>query len=305
MRVLVTGAAGFIGCHVVRSLLRRGDEVLALVRPTGSLARLADVAGQVRVVRAELDGRGSVSAVLHELRPEGCVHLAWYAVPGQYLHAAAENLASLEATLDLVRQLPGAGCRRFVGAGTCIELDTDAGYLTASTPPRPRTVYAAAKHAAHVLAEQLCRRSPMGFAWLRVFYQYGPFEDGRRLVPHVIRSLLRGERVELTSGEQVRDYLHVADVAEAFACVLHGAAAGGLNLGGGQPVPVRHLVQVLGDLLGRRELLAFGARPLPADEPPFLCADPGPLKATGWRPRFDLEGGLRDTLDWWRQAAPS
>jgi nucleoside-diphosphate-sugar epimerase len=302
MRVLVTGAAGFIGSHVVRSLLRRGDEVLALLRPGTEPTRLADVKDRIRLVAADLDAPDSVTRAVAETRPEGCIHLAWYAVPGKYLHAEAENLACLQATLNLVQQLRETGCRQFVGAGTCIELDTDAGYLTRSTPPKPRTVYAAAKHATQVLAAQLCQGSPLRFAWLRVFYLYGPGENRQRLVPYVIRSLEGGERVELTAGEQVRDYLHVADVAEAFARVLHTDASGPLNLGGGQPVTVKALVQTLGRLLGRTDLLRFGARPTPPDEPPFICADPEPLKATGWRPQFDLESGLRDTLAWWQGA---
>src|SRR5262249_54519504 len=153
-----------IGSHVVRGLLRRGDEVVALVRRGSEPARLAEIKGRVRVVIGDLDGPESVARLVAEARPEGCVHLAWYAVPGRYLHAVAENLACVQATLALVRQLIDAGCRRFVGAGTCIELDTDTGYLTSSTPPRPRTIYAAAKHATEVLAAQLCRESPMSFA---------------------------------------------------------------------------------------------------------------------------------------------
>jgi nucleoside-diphosphate-sugar epimerase len=300
MRVLVTGAGGFIGSHVVRALLRRGDEVLALLRPGAEPPRLADVRNRVQVVTADLDAADTVTHAVATARPEGCIHLAWYAVPGKYLHATAENLACVQATLGLVRQLIESGCRHFVGAGTCIELDTDAGYLSLSTPPKPRTIYAASKHATQVLAGQLCQGTAMRFAWLRVFYLYGPGEDGRRLVPSVVRSLSCGERVALTAGEQVRDYLHVADVAEAFACVLHGEAVGPINLGGGQPVTVKHLVRTLADLMGRRDLLAFGARPTLADEPPFICADPTPLRATGWRRQFDLEGGLRDTLAWWQ-----
>src|SRR5262245_61736348 len=141
----------------------------------------------------------------------------------------------------------------------------------------------------------------MSFAWLRVCYLYGPFEDDRRLVPYVTRSLLRSRRVELDSCEPVRDYLHVSDVGEAFAHALHSDAEGGINLGSGRPVTVKTLVQTLGALAGRPDLLAFGARPELAGEPPFLCADPSGLKALGWRPRFDLEDGLRATLDWWRE----
>src|SRR5262245_6234932 len=111
MRVLVTGAGGFIGSQVVRSLLRRGDEVVALLRRGAEPARLADVRDRLRVVTADLDAPEAVGRALAEARPEGCAHLAWYAVPGKYLHAQAENLACVQATLGLVRQLIAVGCR--------------------------------------------------------------------------------------------------------------------------------------------------------------------------------------------------
>ena len=91
-------------------------------------------------------------------------------------------------------------------------------------------------------------------------------------MPHVARSLLRGRRVELDACDPVRDYLHVGDVAEAFAHLLHSGAEGAFHVGGGRPVTVRHLVETLGGLAGRPDLLAFERPAGSPGEPPFLCA---------------------------------
>ncbi|TMQ68384.1 MAG: NAD-dependent epimerase/dehydratase family protein, partial [Candidatus Eisenbacteria bacterium] len=131
----------------------------------------------------------------------------------------------------------------------------------------------------------------------RPFYQYGPFEDGRRLVPYVIDTLLRGEEAGITRGLQVRDFLHVADVGSAIAAAATSHLEGPVNIGSGQPVTVREIVATIAAILGSSERVKFGARPDSPTDPPFICANTRKLvEGTGWEPRFDLRSGLEDTI---------
>ncbi len=201
MRILVTGASGFVGSHVVRKLVADGHEVTALARPASSFWRLEDLDGTFRVVRWDTSQADGVRSSLGDWKPEACVHLAWYAVPGEYLHST-ENTASLVLSLRLLEELAAAGCGRVVMTGTCFEYDTDAGYLREDGPKRPATIYAAAKLAAGQVGTLMAAKLGIGFAWARLFYLYGPFEDERRLVPAVIRALLAGREFPATSGTQ-------------------------------------------------------------------------------------------------------
>src|SRR5205814_531792 len=126
--------------------------------------------------------------------------------------------------------------------------------LTESTPIRPRTRYAAAKHALHVLLDSQSSKGAFSVAWLRLFYLYGPHEHAARLVPTVIRALLDGHAVPVTSGTQVRDFLHVEDVAEAFWAALRSDVTGALNVGSGRAVTVREVVETIGRITGRPKL---------------------------------------------------
>src|SRR2546421_712262 len=198
MRILVTGAAGFIGSHVARALLRSGHEVIALVRPTTPLERLADIADRLTVVRASLEDEGLVEA-LRRVQPEGCIHLAWYAQPGKYLEAP-ENVACLSASLRLLETLAASKCRHVVMAGTCAEYDTELGYLREDGPTAPRTIYAASKLALSLVAAARATQLGIGFAWARLLYLYGPEGDPRTRGPAQLRrhSLPRlGSRVHL------------------------------------------------------------------------------------------------------------
>ena len=137
-RVLLTGANGFIGAHVARALVGQGHEVHALVR------RPPVVSGLV-ISEGDLTDSDAVRAAVTRARPDVCVHLAWYAAPGKYLHAV-ENLALVEATLDLARRLADAGCTRLVGAGTCFEYDTRGTEpLSETSRTAPGSLYAASK----------------------------------------------------------------------------------------------------------------------------------------------------------------
>ena len=118
MRVLLTGATGFIGSHTARALIERGHDVHALVREGAGLHRIADVLDHLTIVDADLHDEVAMGAAVQSIAPEGVVHAAWYVEPGRYLHAVPENLAALEASVRLIRLLESVGCERIVVAGT-------------------------------------------------------------------------------------------------------------------------------------------------------------------------------------------
>jgi nucleoside-diphosphate-sugar epimerase len=300
MRVLLTGASGFIGSHVARVLVRQGCDVHALVRREGDSWRIADLLDSLHLVRGDLLALDRLDPPLEEVAPEVCLHFAWYAVPGKYL-TALENLDMLEASLRLTTRLTRVGCKRLVVAGTCFEYDTDFGYLAESTPTRPKSLYAACKLALHLAVSHLAHVTGLRTVWPRLFYQFGPLEDERRLVPSVILSLLRNCRFRTTSGEQIRDYLYVEDVAEALWAVTESKVEGPVNIGSGSPVAIRDIVRKIGEALGRPNLLDFETQ---ARDPAFICADNRLLRdRTGWAPRYTLDEGLNRTIEWWRGRA--
>jgi nucleoside-diphosphate-sugar epimerase len=305
MRVLVTGAGGFIGAHVTKALVRGGHDVCALERPEASAARLADCAAPLRLVRADLRDTQTVEKILRDVRPECAIHLAWYAVAGKYW-TAPENLDCVSMTIALAQALARVGCGRLVGVGSCAEYDWDYGFLSeARTPLHPRTLYGACKNATRILLEAFCERESIRFAWARLFYLYGPTEDPARLVPSVALALLRGETARCTEGTQVRDFLHVDDVAAAIGAVALSDCRGAVNIGSGEPTSVRTIIELIGQALGRADRIAYGAIPRNPDDPPMVVADIRRLRdEVGWRPSVPLREGLARVVAWWRENSP-
>lgn len=163
-----------------------------------------------------------------------------------------------------------AGVRRFVGVGTCAEYDLSQGMLRTDTPLNPDTLYAACKASVFQILRQLLPAAGIQFAWCRVFYLYGEGEDPRRLVPYLRQKLCAGEPAELTSGNQIRDFLDVRDVGVMIVEAALSDRQGAINICSGIPITVRQLAERIADEYGRRDLLHFGARPDNLFDPPCI-----------------------------------
>jgi nucleoside-diphosphate-sugar epimerase len=297
-RALVTGATGFVGRHALRPLAERGFEVHA-VTSREPPAELQDLAVWHH---ADLLEPASAGDVVEAARPTHLLHLAWYAEHREYW-TSLENVRWVEATLRLLRHFAAAGGERAVVAGTCAEYDWSRPPLSeADSPLLPATLYGAAKHGLHVVADGLAARAGFELAWGRIFFLYGPGEDPRRLVASVARALARGERAPASHGRQLRDFLHVEDVADAFAALVAAGVTGAVNVAAGTSVSIREIVELLGEIAGRPELVELGALPASPGDPDDLSADVRRLRAeVAWRPRRSLEDGLRETFEWWRE----
>jgi nucleoside-diphosphate-sugar epimerase len=286
MRVLVTGAAGFIGSHVVRALVEQGDDVTAISRP-GRDSGLPPTVTEIHIDLADAD----LGRLVREVGPDASIHLAWHVDPATYLHAVKENLGALEASVRLLSALNEGGCRRLVLAGTCLEPGN-----RVESREAPQTIYAAAKAALHVASMQL---DTTRAACAHIFGTYGPGERPERVVPTVVRACLENRSIDVTSGEQRRDLLRVEDVASGIVAIMKSDLQGGVDVCSGVTTPLRDVFRAIGEATGRADLIAIGARPLAAGEPMEIAGDSAALNDLGWQPRWSLEAGIADTVTWW------
>ena len=307
MRILVTGASGHLGAHVVEQLLKSDAEVVLLVRPESNLWRLAGTLDQVSVLRGDLDDLAAIADTIAAAGADTIIHLGWQGVTNSLRNNPEQITSNVPNTLALFDITRAAGCHNWIGIGSQAEYGSYKGILMESMPLRPATAYGVAKMATELLTEKLCYLTDTRWVWFRLLALYGPKDDERHLIPSVIQTLLRGERPSLTPGEQQWDYLYVTDAAQAVVrAALNPNARGVFNLASGETSSVRYIAERIRDLIDPKLSLGFGDRSYPVDQIMHLQADISKLtETTGWKPQVNLDDGLKQTIDFYRHDSPS
>jgi nucleoside-diphosphate-sugar epimerase len=292
-RVLVTGASGFIGRHILLPLMERGFEVHAV---GNSRKGTADVAWYA----SDLLSENARRKLVEDVKPSHLVHGAWYLEPGRYL-ASPANVDWVVASLDLVRWFQRRGGERVVTLGSCFEYAFTTSCLDESSPLGPASVYGSSKAALGAAIAALSEATGLSSAWARLFYLYGPHEDSRRLIADIASSLVGGREVATSEGLQRRDYMYVVDAGRALAALLASDVRGPVNIATGDAPPVRELVGLVGEAAGRLDLVRFGARPSNPTDPAEIRAETSRLRdEVGWDDCTPHPIGIQATVDWWR-----
>jgi dTDP-6-deoxy-L-talose 4-dehydrogenase (NAD+) len=242
MRVLVTGATGFVGRHVVSCLLSNGHVVVVVVRNIDNFYAMP-WAHRVECIVCDLHKDLSPVFDIQRL-PDTLIHLAWPGLPNfnSYFHIEK----NLSADFKFLHKAIKCGVKHLMVAGTCLEYGLQSGPLSEEAETKPTTAYGLAKDTLRKSLQLLQKETPFLLQWLRLFYMYGPGQNPRSLISQLDEAIDKREPVfNMSEGSQLRDYLPIETVGSLFTQLLEDPSVHGvINCSSGRPVSISELVRM-------------------------------------------------------------
>lgn len=271
MKVLVTGATGFIGRHVIPCLLKRGHEITAVASDEFK-ARSFSWSEEVRFVSHDIyrDADHSAGRFGHQ---DALLHLAWVGLPNYKELFHVEE--TLPADYRFLKSMVQAGIGHLLVTGTCLEYGMRNGCLIEDMATQPSNAYGLAKDTLRKFLQLLQQRHTFTLQWARLFYMYGPGQNSNSLLAQLECAIETGEPAfNMSGGEQLRDYLSVEEVAKNLTAILeHSEFDGIVNVCSGTPISVRRLVEEQVKQSGAKIHLNLGHYAYPDHEPMAFWGD--------------------------------
>jgi NAD dependent epimerase/dehydratase len=307
--VLVTGAGGFIGSHLVERLVSEGSRVRAFVRynsrhDIGLLASLPKrMLQEIEIVSGDLRDIGAVRQAMTGIQV--VFHLgALISIPYSYLHPREVTEVNIMGTLNILQAARDASVRKVVHTSSS-EVYGTAQYVPIDEkhPLNAQSPYAASKIGADQLAQSFHLTYDLPVTTIRPFNTFGPRQSMRAVIPTIIVQALSGNEVRLGSLRPRRDFTYVDDTVAGMLCIAAAEQSVGrtFNIGGGADISIGELAERIAMLVGKSLDIALEEHRLRPDESEvwqLLADNTLARQELGWQPIIPLEDGLKQTIEW-------
>lgn len=288
MKIFITGGTGFIGRYVVGKLVKEKHELLILTRNPKSYRK-----NRINLLIGDISKTGLIRKKIKAFKPDYAVHLAWESLPKYDYLTSIKNLKN---SIDMVSLLAEYGCKKIFCAGSCFEYGGQAGSVEEESPLRPFNSFSAAKKALHLIGDEIARERGVALIWGRIFFAYGLGQREQSLVPYLIKCAKHGKNPQLKTPYSRNDFIYVEDVADAIAMALKKCSkTNTYNIGSGYPTSVSDIAKVIFENFGIKLDMGNGSDYKPESD---FWANISKIKQeTGWEPKFNIEKGLRKTIE--------
>lgn len=295
-KLLLTGSNGFIGQHCIPYLLSQNYEIHALCFPQPPFILKNK---NLHFYTQNIFGYEEIAILIKKIKPNYLLHLAWLS----HSYSSLEHFSWIKASINLIEEFIKNKGDYILCAGTCFEYDFTSitSPLTESAYIQPSSMYGLAKDMVHRILSLLAQSHSFSFCWGRIFYTYGKNQDNLRRIPSLIYKLVHDQPFTCQSGDLVRDFLNVDDIAKAFVCILNKQVKGAINIASGKEIQIQYIVNYIAEYLAKKHLVTYEKNSF-SKEPSYIVADVSRLiSEVTWKPSSTMEESLQATIKWYLQ----
>ncbi len=290
MRILITGASGFIGQHLVPLLMKDKHQVLALSRKKG----VGSIAG-LTYLKGDMNRLALVEKDIIRFKPDVCIHLAWEGIPDYSYEVSKCNL---DASIYLFNMLVNkTSCRKIIASGSSWEYGKTSGVCREKDAIDIKSAFTWAKNAILSYGQMICKPVKIDFIWMRLFFVYGPGQKEHSLIPTLHRAFCMNKNPDIKAPRNAQDFIYVTDAVEAFRLAVKKEVPSGIyNLGTGKAVAVKDICMKVARLMGKSSTLFFDSKLLKKAGVRTWADISLTTKKLDWHPAIDLNEGIKSQI---------
>ena len=303
-KILVTGGAGFVGSHLVKSLVNARAKVSVIVKYNSIIncPRLLNVWDKIKIIESDLRNLDSVDSI-KKLKFDYIFHLAAYNHVGDSFRHVTENINSnLFSTVNLLDHGPRFEKFIHIGSSEIYGLQKKVPF-NVNEIPVPMSPYALAKYSSEMYARLKSRQSKDNLICIRPFNTFGPYQSEKAIIPEMIIKCLLGKEIKTTSGEQTREFNYVDNIINGILLVCQKVKHldKPINLGSNNPIKIKNLVKRIHKLTKSKSILRIGSiKHRPNEIWKMQAENKFATKVIGWKPLVTFDEGLKDSIKWYK-----
>ncbi len=298
--VLVTGATGFIGRHLISALAREKADISVISRNKTALN------GKIKTYVGDLGDRAFINGVVKESNPKKIFHLAAVVDPSRDINLLEEIFkVNFFGTVNLLDCLKNTDYDSFVFSSTAEVYGNSIVPFRENMMPHPLSPYSLSKASAEIFCNMLWKNNGYPITVLRLFMVYGPGQKADRFLPQILTALLKNKEFSMTKGKQKRDYVFIEDAVEALikSSLAKRSSGETINICSGKQYPLKMIAEKIAAMLDKRHLIKYSL-PYRKNEQWDYCGDGiKARKILKWGPKTDLDAGLEKTIRWYKHNA--
>jgi len=302
-RVLITGANGFLGSHILERMIEYNAELSIILRESSDLWRIEKQLGNFNIYYADIRDLDAVSSCISKIKPEIVFHMAAYGVDSRKNNIYEAIGINILGTVNLLHAVSKTGCEKFINTGTSMQYGNKEGTVNEDANYTPNNIYGSTKAASTILAHQIADDMDIDITTIIPFGVFGEKEGSHKFFPEVILSILNHREVNLTPCLQQRDYCYVENIIDGFLMAAKTNKTRGmtLNIGSGKTFPLKYYVELIIEKMNMDAKINYGALEYRKNDLWNPQVNIEKIKdAINWYPEVSIEEGIERAIDWFK-----